>query len=325
MTHPGDPAGTFGAESTALQVIASHDLTGKETIVTGGYAGLGYQTAKALATAGARVVLAGRDSTNGEAAATRLAGETGNGKIVFRRLDLNSLESVTTWTRKHVATGKPLHILINNAGVMATPLRRTADGFESQLGINHLGHFAFTTGLLPCLQAAGTARIICLTSSAHRRSDINYDDPNYRHCPYDPWQAYGQSKTANSLFTVGLTTRHDGDALTANAVMPGAIRTGLQRHLSDHDLAQRGWSTPDTTSAAAGWKSPDQGAATSIWAAVTPELDGVSGKYLEDCAIATPWTTDAHPPRGHYLPYALDPDNAERLWQLTQNLLRGHL
>lgn len=299
----------------ALDVIAGHDLTGKETIVTGGYGAVGYETAKALASAGARVVIAGRDPDKGEAAAARLRAETGNDRIVFRHLDLSSLESVTTWARKHVATGKPLHVLVNNAAVMATPLTRTVDGFETQFGVNHLAHFAFTLGLLPCLRAAGGARVVCLTSSAHRRSDVDYDDPNYELRPYDRWRAYGQSKTANALFAVGFTARHAADGITANAVMPGAISGGLQRHLSDADLRARGW---DDRS---GWKTPSQGAATSVWAAVAPELDGASGLYLEDCAIATRWTGDGPLPRGHYLPYARDPGNAERLWRLSERVL----
>lgn len=314
---------TFTAETTAAEVVAGHDLSGKETIVTGGYGGLGYETARALAGAGARVVLAGRDRTRGEAAVTRLREATGSDKVVFRPLDLSSLESVTTWARKHVATGKPLHILVDNAGVMATPLRHTAHGFESQFGINHLAHFAFTLGLLPCLRAAGDARVVVLTSSAHRRSDIDYGDPNYHHRPYDPWQAYGQSKTANALFAVGFTEHYGGPGLTANAVMPGAIRTDLQRHLRPGELRRRGWVHADGTPVESGWKSREQGAATTVWAAVAGELDGVSGHYLEDCAVATPWTGGGDPPRRHYLPYALDPENARRLWDLSERLVAG--
>lgn len=312
---------TFTAETTAAEVVAGHDLTGKETIVTGGYGGLGYETAKALARAGARVVLAGRDRTRGEVAATRLRQATGNEKVVFRPLDLGSLESVTTWARKHVATGKPLHILVDNAGVMATPLRRTADGFESQFGINDLAHFAFTLGLLPCLRNAGGARVVVVTSSAHRRSDVDYDDPNYLHRRYEPWQAYGQSKTANALFAAGFAEHVDAPGVTANAVMPGAIRTGLQRHLGPADLRRRGWAREDGSLVTEGWKTPEQGAATTVWAAVAAELDGVTGRYLEDCTVAAPWTGPGELPRGHYLPYALDPENAHRLWELSERLV----
>jgi NAD(P)-dependent dehydrogenase (short-subunit alcohol dehydrogenase family) len=310
------------AQLTAAQVIAGHDLTGKETVVTGGYSGIGYETAKALAQGGARVVIAGRDPVKGPRAVAELQAATGNEKIVFRQLDLSSIESATTWARKHVATGKPLHILVCNAAVMAPPLQRTVEGFESQFGINHLAHFALTIGLLPCLREAGDARVVILASSGHRRSDINYEDPNYLRRPYNPSEAYGQSKTANALFAVGFTARHGSPTLTANAVMPGGIHTQLTRHLSDDELRARGWMDASGQFVAPdGWKTPEQGSATSIWAAVAPELQGVSGKYLEDCAIAQPWTEPGPPPRGYYLPYALDPDSADRLWSLSERLL----
>jgi NAD(P)-dependent dehydrogenase (short-subunit alcohol dehydrogenase family) len=316
---------SFGKYSTAAEVISGHDLTGKETIVTGGAGGLGLETARALAVAGARVVLAGRDPARGEAAAVRLREATGNDLIVFQPLDLGSLESVTAFARRYVATGQPLHILINNAGIMAAPLARTADGFESQFGINHLGHFALTTALLPALRAAGTARVASLSSRAHRRSDIDFDDPNYRHRPYDPWQAYGQSKTATALFAVDLTARHAPDGITCNALEPGTIMTGLMRHISREELVARGWADQDGTPVQPpGWKNPEQGAATSIWAATAPELDGVGGKYLEDCAVAQPWTKDGDPPSGNYLPYALDPGHAQRLWELSEKLTHNH-
>ncbi|MEV5748451.1 SDR family NAD(P)-dependent oxidoreductase [Actinoallomurus sp. NPDC052308] len=307
----------FSGDSTALEVIAGHDLTGKETIVTGGASGLGYETARALASAGARVVIAVRDEARGVLAVRALREQTGNERIVHRRLDLASLTSVTTWARRHSATGKPCHVLVLNAGVMATPLLRTAEGFELQFGVNHLGHFAFTIGLLPSLRAAGTARVVVVSSRAHRRSDVHFDDPNYDHRPYDPWQSYGQSKTANALFGVALTHRYGESGITANAVMPGAIRTGLQRHMSQRELTARGWDTAMPP----GWKTPEQGAATTVWAAVAPELDGVAGRLLDDCAVAEPWTADDDPPNGTYLPYALDAANADRLWDLSERLL----
>jgi NAD(P)-dependent dehydrogenase (short-subunit alcohol dehydrogenase family) len=323
LDHPVS-APVPGRDVTALEVIAGHDLSGKEAIVTGGTSGLGYQTALALATAGAQVVVTSRDPARGGAAAAALRAHTGNQKVVYRQLDLTSIGSVTGWARRHAAAGRPLHILVNNAGVMAPPVTRTADGFELQFGVNHLAHFALTCGLLPALRAAGSARVICLTSSAHRRSDIDYGDPNYRRRPYDPWQAYGQSKTANALFAAAFTTRVRGQGVTANAVMPGAIRTGLQRHLSAAQLRERGWLDAEGGWAAAGWKTAEQGAATSVWAAVAPELEGAGGRYLEDCAIAVPWTGPGQLPGGHYLPYAMDPGNAGRLWELSSRLL-NHL
>jgi len=165
--------------------------------------------------------------------------------------------------------------------------------------------------------------VVSLSSRSHRRSDIDFDDPNYLHRPYDPWEAYGQSKTATALFAVGLTARHAPDGITCNALEPGEVMTGLFRHISREEVVARGWAKEDGTPARLpGWKTPEQGAATSIWAAVAPELEGVGGKYLEDCAVAEPWTKDGDPPSGTYLPYALDPGHAQRLWDLSQQLVQ---
>ena len=325
----GNTGQTDGRTATAAEMIAGHDLTGRQTIVTGGYSGVGYETARALAGAGAAVVIAGRDHGKGADAVTRLRAATGNEQIVFSHLDLSSLASVNEWARRYAAGGEPVHVLVNNAGVMWPPERRTGDGLESHLAINHLAHFALTLGLLPCLQAAGDARVISLTSSGHRRSDIHYEDPNYDRRPYDPSEAYGQSKTANALFVVGFTARFAGPHLTANAVMPGSIRTDLTRNLSQDEFRARGWTDAEGNDLRDGWKTSEQGAATTIWAAVAPELQGVSGKYLEDCAIATPLAgaggpLGGHDPstvRGHYQSYALDPQNAERLWALSERLI----
>ncbi|WP_308250242.1 SDR family NAD(P)-dependent oxidoreductase [Sphaerisporangium fuscum] len=304
-----------GRSRTALEAVAGVDLTGREAIVTGGSGGIGYETARALAAAGARVVIAGRDRARGEAAAAKLTADANGGPVVFRHLDLASLASVTGWADRHNATGKPCHILVANAAVMAPPLTRTEDGFELQFGTNHLGHFAFAVGLLPSMLRADGARVVVLSSSAHRRSDVDFDDPNYTARPYDPWEAYGQSKTANALFAVAFHDRYAPSGITANAVMPGAIATGLQRHMSQEERTARGWPNAE-------WKTAEQGAATSVWAATAPELSGVGGRYLEDCAVARPWHGDGPPPRGHYLPYALDPARAARLWALSEGLLQ---
>jgi NAD(P)-dependent dehydrogenase (short-subunit alcohol dehydrogenase family) len=313
---------TFDARSTADDVIQGHDLTGWEAVVTGGAAGLGAETARALAAAGARVVLAARDPDRGRTAALELSDRTGNPNVEYRPLRLDSLESVHDFAAGYLATGRPLHLLIANAGIMGAPLGRTAEGFESQFGVNHLGHFALTAGLLPALRAAGTARVVALSSRAHRRGDIDFDDPNYEHRPYDAWQAYGQSKTANGLFAVGLTARYGGDGITANAVMPGAIMTGLMRHMTLQDFVDRGWADEygRPRDDLPGWKNVPQGAATSVWAAVAPELAGRGGLYLDNCAIGQPWTADGVPPNGYYLPYLLDPERADRLWDLSEKL-----
>lgn len=316
---------SFGSQTTAAEVAAGHDLRGRNVIVTGGTSGLGAETARVLAGAGATVLLTGRDRAKGEAAAARVRQATGNQDVTSGVLDLGSLASVAAFAARFLAAGRPLHLLINNAGIMATPLAYTQDGFESQFGTNHLGHHALTTGLLPALQAAGTARVVCLSSRAHRRSDIDFDDPNYRHRPYDPWQAYGQSKTANALFAVALTGRCQAHGITANAVMPGAISTGLQTHLTRDQLLSLGWAgSGGTLEPGPDWKTVEQGAATTIWAALAPELDGIGGRYLQDCAIGRPWTQNSDPPNGYYLPYALDPSHAQRLWDLSENLTSKH-
>lgn len=201
---------------------------------------------------------------------------------------------------------------------MATPQSQTADGFELQFGTNHIGHFALATGLLPALKAAGTARVVSLSSIGHRRSDIAFDDINFRERPYDPWSAYGQSKTANALFAVGFTRRYASDGISSNAVMPGGIMTGLQKHMTDDEKRALGWIDEHVTPNPR-FKSTAQGAATSIWAATAPELEGRGGLYLEDCAIAKPWN-EANPMQG-YLPYALDPERGERLWTVSEEMI----
>ncbi len=309
---------TFGARSTALELIAGHDLTGREAIVTGAASGIGVETVRALATAGARVVLAARNREAAESVASTLRTETIAGAIEVDVLDLASLKSVRAFVEHYLALNRPLHILINNAGVMAPPLSYTEDGFELQFGTNHIGHFALATRLLPALEAAGTARVVSLSSIGHRRSDIDFDDVNFRERVYEPFIGYGQSKTANALFAVGLTRRYSSRGITSNAVMPGGILTGLQKHMTRESQMAMGWfdesGTPNPR-----FKNTAQGAATSIWAAVSPDLQGVGGRYLEDCAIARPWTSEQ--PMSGYMPYALDPDRAERLWSVSEKLV----
>ncbi|MBV9450812.1 MAG: SDR family NAD(P)-dependent oxidoreductase [Streptosporangiaceae bacterium] len=323
VTDNGRSERHYDENSTAAEVIAGHDLHGRDVVVTGGTSGLGCHTAQAFAMAGARVILAGRNPIAGERAAAAVARDAGNRQVAFELLDLASLTSVESFADRYLATGRPLHILVNNAGVMATPYRQTANGFELQFGTNHVGHFALTKGLLPALTAAGGARVVSVSSSAHRRSDIDFDDPNFERREYDPWVAYGQSKTANGLFAVELTRRFAGQGIFANAATPGAAMTGLQRHLSTSDKIARGWLNPDgSTAEIPGWKTPEQGAATFVWAAVAPELEGVGGLYLNDCAIAEPWTGHGNPSGfGYYRPYLLDPERAGRLWTLTEQLI----
>ena len=296
----------FNAESTAMEVIAGIDLSGRRAIVTGGASGIGIETARALASAGAEVTLAVRNTEAGERTAAQISESTGNKQVLVAPLDLADQASVAAFV---AAWDGPLHILINNAGIMASPLMRTPQGWEVQFATNHLGHFALATGLHQALAAAGDARVVSVSSSAHHRSPVVFEDIHFEHRAYEPWLAYGQSKTANVLFAVEATKRWASDGITVNALMPGGIQTNLQRYVSDEEL--------DRLRAAAGgatlkWKTPEQGAATSILVATSPLLAGVGGRYFEDCNEAEIGKLGA---RTGVAAYALDPDAATKLWQ----------
>jgi NAD(P)-dependent dehydrogenase (short-subunit alcohol dehydrogenase family) len=314
----------FGFDSTAAEVIEGIDLSGRHAIVTGASSGIGVETARALASVGAAVTLAVRDTDAGRRTATQIKDATGNDSVDVRPLDLADLASVAgfigAWTG-------PLHILINNAGVMALPeLELTPDGWELQFATNHLGHFALALGLRDALAAAGDARIVSLSSRGHLRSPVVFDDINFKSRPYDPWLAYGQSKTANVLFAVGATDRWAADGITANAVHPGGImETNLARHMDPEQVAQlraTATSTGSTTQTINGapirFKTVAQGAATSVLVATSPRLEGVGGRYFEDCneAERLPAGNVSTAPSG-VAPYALDPDAGDRLWKLS--------
>jgi NAD(P)-dependent dehydrogenase (short-subunit alcohol dehydrogenase family) len=296
----------FGPETTTDEVLDGVDLHGRLAVVTGASSGLGAETARALAAAGARVVMAVRNVS---------AVGDGDAEAEVRELDLASLASVRAFTDGFLASHDRLDVLVNNAGVMATPLRRTAEGFESQFGTNHVGHFLLTNRLRPALDAAGAARVVNLSSAGHRMSDIQWDDPNYERRPYDKWEAYGQSKTANVLFTVALERRLAPRGGHAYAVHPGMIATNLARDVTKadfDDLIARRTPGPGETGGMPALKSIAAGAATSVWAATAPELDAHGGAYLEDCRVSAA------------MPYASDPEAAERLWTLTEQLVAEH-
>ena len=298
----------FTAQSTAAEVIDGIDLTGRRAIVTGGASGIGIETARALASAGAEVTLAVRDLAAGERTAEDITGSTGNKSVHVAQLDLADRASVAAFV---AAWDGPLHLLVNNAGVMASPLMRTAEGWELQFATNHLGHFNVAIGLHSALAAAGGARIVSVSSAAHLNSPVVFDDIHFDRREYQPWAAYGQSKTANVLFAVEATRRWSGDGIFTNALMPGAIRTNLQRYVSDEELARMRAANGNT---AMTWKTPEQGAATSILVATSPVLDGVGGRYFEDCNEAEP-----HQPgvRRGVADYALDPEAATLLWEVS--------
>ncbi len=313
MTSSAPITTSFTAESTAAEVVDGIDLTGRRVIVTGGASGIGVETARALAGAGAEVTLAVRDLAAGERTAEDLIATTGNKRVLVAPLDLADRASVASFA---AAWDGPLHVLVNNAGLMASPEIRTPEGWEMQFATNHLGHFALATGLHRALAAAGGARVVSVSSSAHLRSPVVFDDIHFRERPYDPWLAYGQSKTANVLFAVEASRRWADDGITVNALMPGGIRTRLQRYITEEDLdrmrALNGGPTAVT------WKTPEQGAATSVLVATSPLLDGVGGRYFEDCDEAAP-----HQPgtRRGVAAYALDPEAATLLWQISIDTL----
>jgi NAD(P)-dependent dehydrogenase (short-subunit alcohol dehydrogenase family) len=307
----------FGAKSTAREVVAGHDLSGRTAIVTGAATGIGVETARALALAGAEVIIAARKPELGEEVANQINQEAGLKRVSFGMLDLSSLEAIRHFA--NVWGDRPVDLLINNAGVMASPLMRTADGFEMQFGTNHLGHFLLSVLLAPNLVAGAKtsgkrSRLVSLSSIGHRRAGVNFEDPNYEHRDYDKWEAYGQAKTANSLFAVGFDKRFKDQGVNANAVMPGGIMTPLQRHMSIEEQRAMGW-LDENDKPREGFKSTEQGAATSVWAAVGSELDGVGGLYLEDCNQAVPWSQER--PWNGVMPHALDPEAADRLWDLS--------
>ncbi|MEV6265756.1 SDR family NAD(P)-dependent oxidoreductase [Kribbella sp. NPDC051936] len=296
----------FTHDSTAAEVVAGVDLTGRRAVVTGGASGIGVETVRALAAAGAEVTLAVRNTAAGERVAAQIIDATGNNHVFVAPIELADRASV----RAFAATWDgPLHILVNNAGVMAEPLTRTPEGWEHQFATNHLGHFGLALGLHGALAAAGDARVVSVSSSAHLRSDVHFDDIHFENRPYDEWAAYGQSKTANVLFAVEAAKRWASDGIVANALMPGGIRTPLQRHVPD-ELLQQWEHFP--------WKTTEQGASTSVLLAASPLVAGVTGKYFEDNNEALP---HAEGQEGGVADYALDPESATRLWELSESLL----
>jgi NAD(P)-dependent dehydrogenase (short-subunit alcohol dehydrogenase family) len=315
---PQQPIGSgFGARSAAAEVLDGLDLSGHVAVVTGGYSGLGLETARALAGAGAQVVVPARRPAAAEEA---LAGAGVRAEI--DALDLGDLDSVRGFAQRFLDSGRPIDILINNAAIMANPETRVGPGWESQFATNHLGHFTLTNLLWPALTAGpGGARVVALSSSGHKRSAIRFDDLMFERDPYDKWQAYGQAKTANSLFAVQLDALGQDAGVRAFAVHPGGILTPLQRHLSRQEMVDFGWIDEDGNQVETRFKTPEQGAATSVWAATSPQLAGMGGVYCEDADIAAP--TDPASPDARFRgvdAHAIDRDDAARLWEVSAAL-----
>ncbi|KRB40556.1 SDR family NAD(P)-dependent oxidoreductase [Phenylobacterium sp. Root700] len=317
-------SGPFGATSTTDDVLAGVDLSGKRILVTGASAGLGVETARALAARGAHVVGAARDLAKAERATQAVRDQAAHGgALELVELDLADLASVRACADALLADGKAFDIIITNAGVMATPLGRTADGFEIQFGTNHLGHFVLVNRLAPLLTSG--SRLVALSSSGHRFSDVNLDDPNFETTDYTPFGAYGRSKTANALFAVEFDRRHKDRGVRATAIHPGGIHTELGRHMSADDTArmieQINEANRLSGAAAFEFKTIPQGAATSVWAAAVAKADEVGGRYCEDCHVAETLDGD-NPTRGGVRAYAINAENAKALWAKSEELVQ---
>ncbi|MFE0627964.1 SDR family NAD(P)-dependent oxidoreductase [Streptomyces sp. NPDC058864] len=311
----------FSSHATASEVIGGADLTGRRALVTGGASGIGLETVRALAAAGADVTVATRDPAAAAPALQGLAGTSPAGSVDVRALDLADLASVARFAR---GWSGPLDILVANAGIMALPTRHvTEQGWELQLATNHLGHFALATALRPEMRAAGSARLVVVSSGAHRNAAFDFADPHFERRPYDPWTAYAQSKTADVLLAVGAARRWAADGITANALNPGWILgTNLQRHIDDATMRAMGVTDEDGAVVPQPYhKTAEQGAATSVLLAASPLLDGVTGRYFEDNQEA-PVVDGGEERPGGVAAHAVDPVAADRLWDRAVCALR---
>ena len=312
----------FGPATTAWETLNGIELRGKVGIVTGGYSGIGLETTRALVEAGATVIVPARTRDKARQALSSFP------RVELSRLNLLDPGSIDAFASEFLAIGRPLHMLINNAGIMATPLARDSRGYESQFSANHLGHFQLTARLWPALRDAHGARVVSISSRAHQNAGMDFDDPQFQHRAYDRWQAYGQSKTANVLFAVELDRRGEASGVRAFAVHPGAVLTDLSRHMTDEELRgygvsrddKPGFAPPGKSVAEGGdFKTLEQGAATSVWCATSPQLVGMGGVYCQDVDVAEILQPDSTSNVG-VRPYAIDPKAAERLWSLSEKL-----
>ncbi|ARN75653.1 SDR family NAD(P)-dependent oxidoreductase [Oceanicoccus sagamiensis] len=305
---------SFSFDSTCDDVVSGVDLSGKTAVVTGAYGGLGKETVRALASKGAKVIAVGRNQQRLDETVSELTALTANENISAVVMDLADLSSVKSASETIVGLCPQIDILINNAGIMACPLDRTAQGLEMQIGVNHVSHFLMTSLLLPALKAAASARVIALSSVAHKFSDVMYDDLNWDKTEYDRMKAYGSAKSANAVFAVEFNRLYGAEGITANAVHPGLILTELGRHFTAEDSAAM-------SSEGMQLKTIEQGAATSVWAATSPELEGKGGLYLEDCQIGE--ALGHTNPLVGYCDYIMDAEAGKNLWQQTEQLIDG--
>lgn len=306
----------FGKDSTTDDVLAGIDLAGRTVFITGANSGLGQETARAMAARGAHVVLAGRDSAKLDEAMAAIRAAQPAAQLESIICDLGNLAQLRACGEEARQRFARIDLLINNAGVMACPFTLTDDGFEMQFGTNHLGHFALTAELMPLVEAGVNKRIVNLSSRGHHFAPVDLDDPHFVTRSYDPWASYGQSKTANILFSVGLEARYGARGVHAYAVHPGGIQTNLGRHMTP-DMVEALMARVTSRDTGFQWKTIPQGAATSCWAATAPELEGTGGVYCEDCHVAA---VDDLSSAGGVRTYAIDPGLAERLWVLSEQM-----
>ena len=316
----------FGRTTEPQEVLEGIDLSGKVAIVTGGYSGIGVETVRGLAGAGAKVIVPARNHAKAVGNLSDVAGD-----VAIMEMDLADLASVRAFADAFAQNHERLDLLICNAGIMACPLTRVGPGWEQQFGVNHLGHFALAQALMPLLEKTAKepgsdVRVVALSSTGHKLSDIRWDDPHWNDGEYDKWQAYGQAKTADALFAVGMNARLARHGGRAFSVHPGGIMTPLQRHLDKEEMAALGWLDENgelSEQAARMFKTPTQGASTTLWAATSPALKDRGGEYCEDCDVAE--LADAENPSryGKVQPYAIDADSAERLWAMSEEMVAG--
>ncbi|HVC71184.1 MAG TPA: SDR family NAD(P)-dependent oxidoreductase [Acidimicrobiales bacterium] len=319
----------FGRDTTTDEVLGGMDLTGRRFLITGAASGLGRESARSLAAHGASVTLLARSPERAAGAVTEVGSLVDGADLEAGVADLGDMDGIRAFAESYLAGHDALDVLINNAGVMACPLGHTADGFETQFGTNHLGHFLLTALLYPALHAGAEPRVVTLTSAGHSRADVDVEDPNFERSEYSPWVAYGQAKTANALFARELARRAGASGLLSFAVHPGVIATDLGRHLTD-DLVNEMVAFARRRSADAGesgeshglaFKTVEAGAATQVWAATTPDLTDHNGAYLADCGLGV---LGADPGANGFRPYLLDDEHAAALWELSERLVGQH-
>ncbi len=307
----------FGEQSTTDEVLEGIDLTGKVAIVTGASGGLGEETARALAAKGASVTIAARDMARAEKTAAGIRESTGNHQVDVGEMELDKPDSVRAFASDWLSKHNELNLLINNAGVMACPLSRTPEGWEMQFATNHLGHFLLTCLLSPALVKGAPARVVNLSSGGHNFAPVDFDDIHFNEREYQKFVSYGQSKTANILFSIELDNRLKDRGVRANAVHPGVIMTDLGRHMSQEDIDSLMNNRPEGSPPMT-MKEIPQGAATSVWMASAPELEGVGGQYAQDCQLVAP---DADAGAGGWAAWAQGDENAARLWKMSEEML----